>query len=393
MKTFKVYYQDNEKIRSKLLNENELKNSNYDIVKIKEVYTLKIFFNKKKIKDIDLINLFSQLFIMLKAKILFIDAIVILINNCNNKSIKDLLYSIKNALNSGVEIHEALEEQKDIIPYEVIYFFKLGAKKINFLNIVEAIKNSLKQKHDNKNLLIKKLSYPLFVLFSFVISLVMIFIIVIPKFEYIFTEYKMQLPLATKLLLNTKDFLFSYSLIILIFICISFFIIKFLYIKNEKFCFFIDKYLLKVPFLGKLVLLYELYNFFTSLNILLKARFDFFFSFNNSILLLKNKYLLDRMLLINTQLKSGLDISTCFRNVNIFDDVVLSLIDTGVKSASLDITINEVVKIYEYNFNKSIKDFSSLIEPIFFIGIMILILWVFLSIFVPLWSIQGLINM
>lgn len=393
MKKYKVFYQDNDEIKIKILNDFEINDSNYDIVKIKEIYTIKRFFTKNKINEKDLINIFSQLFIMLKAKILFIDAIEILINNSNDESIKDFLYTIKNSINSGNEIHLALAKYKNIIPYEVIYFFKLGSNKISFLDIVEAIKNSLKQKYDNKNLLIKKLSYPLFVLCSFFVSLIMIFIIVIPKFEYIFIEYKMQLPFATRLLLATKEFIVSYSLIVILLSIISFLILKVLYKKNKNFCLFIDKFALKIPFIGKLLLSYELYNFFISLNILLKAKFDFFFSFNNSIVLLKNKYLLDRMLLINSKLKSGADISSCFRDVNIFDDIILSLINTGVESSSLDLTINEVVKIYEYNFNKSIKKFSSLIEPIFFVSIMVLILWVVLSIFVPLWSMQDLINM
>ncbi len=392
MRNYKVYYQDNKEIKTKVLNEFEIKDFSKDIIKIKRIYQFKNIFYKKKIKDVELLNLFSQLYIMLNAKILFMDAIEILLKNSYHKEIKNLLLAIKNAINSGKEVHKALEEFRNIIDYEIIYFFKLGAKKGNLQDIVEAIRNILQQKYDNKKLIIAKLSYPMFVLISFILSLIMIFTIVIPKFEYIFTEYKMKLPLATKLLLSTKDFLFSYFLLVLISMIVFYYVFSFLYKNNKRFCFFLDSLILKIPFLGKLILMYELYNFFTSLNILLKAKYDFTFSLENSMLLLKNKFLLDRITNINTQLKSGLDISTCFKNSNIFDGIVLSLIDTGVKSSSLNLTINEVVKIYEYNFNKSIKDFSSLIEPIFFISIMFLILWVILSIFVPLWSMQEVIN-
>lgn len=392
MKKYKVYYQENNEVKIKVLNEVEIKNFAFDIIKVTRVFTFKIDIFNKKIKRLDLINIFSQMHIMLSSNILFLDCINILLKNTKDKNIINFLYTIKNAINSGEEIHKALGTYETKMDLEVIHFFKLGANKVKDESIIKAIKDSLIKKHNNKSLIISKLSYPLFVLFTFFISLIMIFLIVLPKFEYIFSSYNLSLPFATRLLLSTKDFFISYSLFISFLFLLSFIVFSFVYKRNYRFALFFDSLILRVPFIGKMILLYELSNFFTSLDILIKAKFDFSLSLKNSIFLLKNKYLLDKIKLINKKLENGLDLSSCFKDANIFDDVVLSLIDTGLKSSSLNITVSEIVKINEHNFNKSIKRFASIIEPVFFIAIMILILWLILSIFVPLWSIQEVIN-
>ena len=51
----------------------------------------------------------------------------------------------------------------------------------------------------------------------------------------------------------------------------------------------------------------------------------------------------------------------------IFDDIVLNLINTGEVSNSLGITIDEIKKIYKNRFYDKINLLTSLIQPIFLI--------------------------
>jgi general secretion pathway protein F len=68
------------------------------------------------------------------------------------------------------------------------------------------------------------------------------------------------------------------------------------------------------------------------------------------------------------------------------------LIKTGEVSNSLQITVGEIKNIYKRKFNDKLKFLSMAIEPIFFIIIMLLIIWIILAIFVPLWSIGDVLK-
>ncbi|MGE3593582.1 MAG: type II secretion system F family protein [Arcobacter sp.] len=81
-----------------------------------------------------------------------------------------------------------------------------------------------------------------------------------------------------------------------------------------------------------------------------------------------------------------------FLRTQIFDDIVLNLINTGEISNSLSITIDEIKKIYKNRFNDKMNLLISLIQPTFLVMIMGLILWIVLAIFMPIWDMENMIN-
>ena len=136
----------------------------------------------------------------------------------------------------------------------------------------------------------------------------------------------------------------------------------------------------------------QLYKLFLLMDIMLKSNYEFHKAFISSKILLKNKYLLDKMRLIDNLLQNGKSINYSFFKTQIFDDIVLNLINTGEVSNSLVITIDEIKKIYKNRFNDKMNLLVSLIQPIFLIIIMGLILWIVLAIFMPIWDMGNMIK-
>uniref|UniRef100_UPI004048E2CD type II secretion system F family protein n=1 Tax=Aliarcobacter sp. TaxID=2321116 RepID=UPI004048E2CD len=125
---------------------------------------------------------------------------------------------------------------------------------------------------------------------------------------------------------------------------------------------------------------------------MLKSNYEFHKAFISSKILLKNKYLLDKIRTIDDLLQNGKSINDSFFKTQIFDDIVLNLINTGEVSNSLSVTIDEIKKIYKNRFYNKINLLTSLIQPLFLIVIMCLILWIVLAIFMPIWNMGNMIN-
>ena len=136
----------------------------------------------------------------------------------------------------------------------------------------------------------------------------------------------------------------------------------------------------------------QLYKLFLVIDIMLKSNYEFHKAFISSKILLKNKYLLDKMHLIDNLLQNGKSIKDSFFKTQIFDDIVLNLINTGEVSNSLGITIDEIKKIYKNRFNDKMNLLISLIQPTVLVMIMGLILWIVLAIFMPIWDMENMIN-
>ncbi|ADG94063.1 Type II secretion system F domain protein [Arcobacter nitrofigilis DSM 7299] len=397
MNKYKIHYQENQKIKSKIIISDDLEKEKLpkNIVKIKKIKKLE-FKNIKimnKASEEQIIELFIQLSIMLDSNILLIDAIKILQKSIKNSHLSDILNSMESALQNGRAIYKALEKyEKDLNPI-IIPFFKIFEKNGNIKAVIAALSTLLKIRLKNKKDLKNSLRYPIIVMVTFILALSMIFIFVVPKFENIFLQYHMQLPISTILLLTLKNFFLEYSLYLLLFFIFIYFAIKYFISKSEKFSYYKDKIIIKyLPIVGSLNKTYELYNFFVALNILLQSKYEFHLSMGNSLILIKNKYLLARISSINEHLKNGESISYAFNSTELFDELVISLIRSGEASNSLDICVERLQVLYEKKFDKKIKSLTSLIEPIFFILISSLILWIMLAIFTPIWNMSEMLN-
>lgn len=397
MKKYKIYYQENKEEKCQIIRTSSLENIDLpkNIIKIKEIkeFDYKYIQQLSTANEEQIIELFIQLSIMLESNILLVDAIAILQKSIKNRFLQNILKTMNSALQNGKPIYTALEKYEKNLDSTIIPFFKIFEKNGNIKSVISALATLLKSKIKNKRDLKTSLRYPIIVLFTFIFALAMIFSFVIPKFENVFLQYQMQLPIATIILLELKNFFLNYSFYLFVFLVVSWLFIKYLINRYERFALLKDEFIIKyLPLFGKLLKTYEMHNFFVALDILIKSKYEFHLSLENALLLIKNKYLLARMSSINKYLKNGKSIAYAFNATELFDELVISLIRSGEAGNSIDICIERLQVMYEKEFDKRVKTLSSVIEPIFFILISSLILWIMLAIFTPIWNMSEMLN-
>jgi general secretion pathway protein F len=395
VKKYKIKYQSEEKIEKIILETSDLSKEKLpkNIIEIKEYKNyLKIDFRRKKrINEKKLNLLFYELSLMLQSNINISDALDILIKNKKDKQIVEFLNTIKYSLSNGKAIDKNLENFK--INQIILSFLKISQDTGNIALNIKALSKLLIENQEIKKSFYKAIFYPIILVISFFLSLFAIFSFVIPKFKIIFSQTQNELPLATKILLQTEYFFENYFLYLFVVFLLFLLLISFFYKKNSNFEYKIDKFFVEKIILIKDIYLYmQLYKLFLVIDIMLKSNYEFHKAFISSKILLKNKYLLDKIYIIDNLLQNGESINDSFLRTQIFDDIVLNLINTGEVSNSLSITIDEIKKIYKNRFDDKMNLLISLIQPIFLIIIMGLILWIVLAIFMPIWDMGNMIN-
>lgn len=391
---YRVYYEQNGEIKS--LKTSTLDNLGLEnIVKYEKIKTKKLrdlrFFDT--LSQNDLLNIFIQLNMIISSGVKLQEAVTIVLNSVKKESEKEFLKLFEKALNEGKPIYKLLNKKNKNIDSAIISMLKILEERGDILIVFESLVKILKTKVDSKKSFLQALRYPSMILFTFISSLILIFNFVVPKFESIFAQYKMNLPLSTKILLECKSYLSDYGFITFLSIITSYVLVKILINRNERFSKSIDKIkVLYIPLFSKLTKNYEFYNYFTALEIILISKYEFHSAIENATALIKNKYLLDKIQKINMDLKNGKSIKASFEDVELFDDLIISLLNSGEKSNKIEFSISKIKDIYSQNFTKSIKDLSSSIEPIFFILISLLVLWIMLAIFTPIWGLSGMLN-
>lgn len=389
-----VKYQENNKIKTKYLSEKQYLNKELpkNIISIKKSFEFfNLFKSKQKISNRVLIDILYELNLMLEANILFDEAFDILINSARSEQISQFLKSLKYSFSNHINISDKLKEFA--FDSFIITLFKIIQDSGNPKKHINILYEILKEEEEVKRSIKKVFAYPLILVVSFIFALIGIFNYVVPKFESMFLQNDIKITLATKSLFFIKNLFEQHFFLLLSLVILLVFLIVTIYRRNEKLRYFLDKQLfLSLPLISQIYRYRILYRFFYLVHSLLLSRYEFNETINKCKTLINNKYFLDRITRIDSSLKSGKSIYQSFKKANIFDEVVLNIIKTAEISNSLEKTSYEIRTIYKKRFNEKVEIFSIFIEPIFFILIMALIVWLILAIFVPLWSIGDILR-
>ena len=390
---YKITYQEHGTLKTKILEthniDDEIMPSN--LIDVKRVgYNKNInFFNK--IKDKDLKNILYELSLMLNSKILLDDAFDILIKNEKKSIIKKFLKTLKQSFSNSYDVSKSLEVFQ-VNPL-VKSFFKITQDSGNISENINSLSKIISESYEVRKEFIKSVTYPLILCFTFFLALVGIFEFVVPNFKSIFENSSMELPFATTMLFEVKNIYDNYLLYIVL--SLIFFVMFIIVLYNSNFSIKrkIDEILIRRLFiLSDLYKLKTFYRYFVVVDILHQSKYDFFESIVKAKVLLNNQYLFDKITQIEKLVKSGKSVRFAFESTKLFDDVTLNLISTGEFTNSLEDVVGEIKNIYKKRFDDKLKLFSLLIEPLFFIIIMALIVWIILAIFVPLWSMSDMLK-
>ncbi|MDY0181353.1 type II secretion system F family protein [Aliarcobacter skirrowii] len=395
MKKYNITYQKNGEIKNQIVTDIELEliKKEFDILTIKakkSIFEIK-FKNRVRVPKKELLLIFFELNLMLESNINISDAIDILIKSKKNKKTQKFLQAMNYALSNSMPISEVLDEF--VIEDFVKDFLNISQNSSNLARNVDAIYHLLKEQDSIKKSFYKALGYPIFLFFTFLASLFIIFSFVIPSFKSIFQNQIENLPQSTKILLNMEIFFKEYSLIFIIIVSFLILFLIFLYKISKKFEYFLDYIFIKyIPIFSIVLRNLQLYKLFLVVDIMQKSKYEFHKAFLNSKLLVKNKYLLDKIRVIDSLLENGKSICFAFKDVNIFDDIILNLLNTGEVTNSLEIVVPEIKNIYKHRFENSVNFMISIIQPLFLLIIASMILFIVLAIFTPIWEMGSLIK-
>jgi len=393
---FKITYQKDKKISTKVLTANsleELYTQNdfpNNIIKIKEVkqFDLNDLFTLNSKKNV--YELFSQLSIMLGANLTFSESIDLLLETKQEKKIEEILEVIKQSLSSSVPMDKALEKYTKYLGKTSILFLKLGFENSNIKDAMSSLVEILDEDMKSSEKLAEVMRYPLILSVSLFISIGMIFIYVLPNFEFVFSLLKDDVPFSTEVLLTLKDIVNQYWLFLIVGIVVS---VISLFLLYQKYRYTFDTIiLLHIPIFSKMIQNYYFYRLFLSLSIIIRSKYQFQTAIVNSKNIVNNYYVQEKIDEILLHIKNGMSISEAFVKTNIFDRLTVKLLYTADNTNQYESILQEITAQYKKRFHKSLQNFSSTIEPLLILIISLIVLWLILAIMMPIWDLGSVIN-
>lgn len=395
---FKIFYQQNLEIQTKIIETNDEQSLKIDpnfpknILKIKKIQnhlTWKMrFFEFNAQKELDFIN---ELHMLLGVKIQFFEALKMIFEISANQEIKTFCQNLSNHISNGKNFESFFEKNSYFFSEISILFFKLCDKSGNIEQNINSLHAILSEKMEQSKKIKDALMYPIFLFFAMFLALIAILGFVVPNFKSMLANVE-NLPIMTKIIFFASDNYIVLLAVFGLFILFGFGIFKFLKGKKEdKFREKIDNFMLKkIPIISKIVYLHFMRIWFLVLKEQISSKYKLEESLKFSKIAVTNLFFGSKIDELITGLNYGNALSKSMKNGGFFDNIAIGLVQTAEETNNYESVFGQLHTINKTKLNDKIKLIVLFIEPFFALLIAMILVIVALGIFVPIWDFANL---
>lgn len=339
------------------------------------------FFNR--IKTADLAQMTRQLATLLDAHIPLVDALTALQDQIEHPELKKSISQIKDKVVEGRRLADAMKAYPKI--YNNLYISMVQAGEAS--GALEAVLVRLADFTEYQAKLQSKitgaLTYPIIMALVGLGLMFYLLISVVPKIVGIFEDAEAILPLPTRILIATSNFVHDDWYLLLIFAAIFFYFFR-RYARSARGRRKLDEFSLKVPIFGELFRKIAISRFSRTLATLLRSGVQLLSALDIVKNVVNNRVLTEAIESTKLSLKEGESIAGPLKRSGQFPPLVIHMITVGEKTGSLEVMLEKVAHNYDGEVDTTVGTLTTLLEPIMIVVMGSVVTFIVLSILLPI---------
>lgn len=346
-------------------------------------FALPIFEEKVPQKELQMFC--RQMFTLLKAGIPIITTVTRLTETTRNKQLVAALNDVLTTLNQGRSLSVGLSKCPKVFSEFFVNLVKVGESSgqldKTFLYLAEYVELEV----DTKKKIKTAFRYPKMVIFSVLIAILIINAFVIPAFSQLFESFQGTLPLPTRILMATSQFILSYWYILLGSALAM--VIGFRYWSNSpKGKIQWAKFKLHVPIMGWIVHRITLTRFSKLLAMVLRSGLTAVEGIELVGASTNDAYFAQKIKMTSDLVARGNTIAGAISQTQLFPPLMVQMIALGEESGNIDTLLDEVADFYQRELMYDLAHLSEAIEPILLLVVGAIVLVLALGVFLPMWN-------
>ena len=350
-------------------------------------------FGKKKVKVEEILIFSKQFATMVKAGLPILEVLGMLRDQLESPAIKEVIEDIRKSLEGGVTLSKCFEKYPQYFDNVYCNLIKAGEASgkldVFLLKIVDALEKKEKIKKKIKSALM----YP-GIMFTVAITVSAFMLIkVVPVFAKMYDGMGIALPKPTAVIMSMSDFLRGTGGMVML-ISIILFVVLFRYLttKNAAIQYRWHKQVLKLPVFGEMILKSLLARISLILGNLSAAGVNLLESLEIAKSVSNNVVVTEALENVKKGVFSGDTLTKLFLKEPLFPPTFSQLISVGEQTGQLDEMFGSVATYYEEEFDTTVDNMSSLIEPIMIVFMGIMIGGLMIAMYSPIFNVGALIG-
>ncbi|MCW9050590.1 MAG: type II secretion system F family protein [Deltaproteobacteria bacterium] len=337
----------------------------------------------------DLILFCRQMYTLSSSGVPIVRALRGLVETARNPTLGEALGKVVEDLESGMELSGGFSRHPHVFPALLCRMVQVGEVTGKLDEVFIQLAIYFEREKDTINRVKSALRYPSFVLTAIAMAVVFISLFVIPAFEKVFAGAGAQLPLATRILMGLSSFMQNYWYVLLGAFILLVIAIK-QALKTERGRYTWDRYKLKIPLVGDIILRSTLVRFSRGFNMSYTAGIPLSQALGFTARAVSNAYVGEKIEAIRNGIERGDTLTRSATQTGMFTPLVLQMLAVGEESGSVDTMLEDVADFYEREVDYDLKNLSSAIEPIMIVIIGGMVLVLALGVFLPMWNLASI---
>jgi len=345
---------------------NRLRRRNFTLLSISEETgsleaKLNLFLNPIKVKDLVIFS--RQFSVMISANVPVVESLLILIDQTDNFSLKNMIADIAFEVDSGALLSDSFARRPKIFSEFFVNIIKSGETSGKLDEVLTYLADETEKSYDMSAKIKGAMIYPAFILAGLAGVGFILMVYVIPNLTSMLTESGMKLPLSTRIIIAVSGFMQNYLILILL-ILAGLIVAARYYLQTEIGRYQIDTFKLKMPIFGRLFKYIYLMRFTRSLSTLLKGGVTITRALEITANVVGNVIYRDLILETLESINDGNPLSTVMEASNDIPKMVPQMISIGERTGRIDSVLDKITDFYGRESGTMLANLSTLMEPI-----------------------------
>jgi type IV pilus assembly protein PilC len=346
---------------------------------------------KRKITSQDLTVFSRQLATMMAAGVPLVQAFDIVGRGHDNPSMQDLLLAIKQDIESGTAMADALRKYPVYFDDLVCNLVAAGEAAGVLDVLLDKIATYKEKTESIKGKVKKAMFYPAAVILVAIGVTVVILLFVIPQFKSLFASFGADLPAFTLLVISLSDLLRQYWWAAALGTGGAVWGIAKLFQRSRKFREIIDRLSLKIPVVGGILNKSALARFARTLSTMFAAGVPLVEALDSVAGATGNIVYSKAVQKMREEVATGQSLQLSMRQRNLFPHMVIQMTAIGEESGALDEMLAKVADFYEEEVDNAVDALSSLLEPLIMVVIGGLVGSLVVAMYLPIFKLAAVV--
>lgn len=342
-----------------------------------------------KVTSQDLIVFSRQLSTLMSAGVPFVQSLSTIEKQTENPRLRAATVDMRRDVEGGAAFSDALARHPRIFSKMYVSMIRAGETAGLLDEILERLALLAEHDAETRSRVKTAVRYPLIVVVAVCAAFAFLVSFVIPKFAAIYSRFKTELPLPTRVLIGINYVVQNYWYLVLLGVALLVGGVIW-YIRTQKGRWQWDRIKLKIPVFGVLFQKVAFSRFARVFGAMQKSGISMILTLEIVAETVGNVVLARVVDQMREDLREGKGLVEPMEASGMFPPLVIQMIAIGEETGNIDTMLGKVSDYYDMDVEYTIRNLSTLIEPTLLLFLGGMVLFLALGIFLPMWNMISL---